>query len=133
MKYEPLERYLAGLGAPIVELSFAEIETIIGSHLPPSARKHAAWWSNNPTNHVNAKAWLNAGYLSGGVDLAGERLVFSRQDEGMVSPGLHESGAPAPRPGLVDRLRAALGGTVWIAPGIDLTEPTGEVWDAERD
>jgi prevent-host-death family protein len=27
----------------------------------------------------------------------------------------------------------ALRGTVRIAPGVDLTEPTGEIWDAERD
>lgn len=26
----------------------------------------------------------------------------------------------------------ALRGTVRIAPGVDLTEPTGEIWDAER-
>jgi prevent-host-death family protein len=27
----------------------------------------------------------------------------------------------------------ALRGTVRVGPGVDLTEPTGEVWDAERD
>lgn len=32
---------------------------------------------------------------------------------------------------MLDRLRRELGGTVTIAPGVDLTEPTGEVWDAE--
>lgn len=34
---------------------------------------------------------------------------------------------------ILDRIRAELGGTVTIMPGVDLTEPTGEVWDAERD
>ena len=29
-------------------------------------------------------------------------------------------------------LWGAMRGTVTIAPGVDLTEPTGEVWDAER-
>lgn len=29
-------------------------------------------------------------------------------------------------------LWGAMRGTVTIAPGIDLTEPTGEVWDAEQ-
>lgn len=29
-------------------------------------------------------------------------------------------------------LWGAMRGTVTIAPGVDLTEPTGEVWDAEQ-
>ncbi len=137
MKYDPLKRYLEAAGEPVVELSFAQIEEIIGSTLPASARKHVAWWSNNPTNHVNAQAWLSAGYLSKGVDIAGEQLAFSRKrTEAQVAPGLQESGVDPLRPaapGLVERLRAKLGGTVWIAPGVDLTAPTGEVWNAERD
>ncbi|MDB5492986.1 MAG: hypothetical protein JWP86_323, partial [Phenylobacterium sp.] len=40
--------------------------------------------------------------------------------------------AGAPRPGLVARLQAKLGGTVRFAPGFDPMEPTGEIWDAER-
>jgi len=31
----------------------------------------------------------------------------------------------------VERLQRALGGTVTVAPGVDLTEPAGGVWDAE--
>lgn len=30
-------------------------------------------------------------------------------------------------------LRGALEGTVFIPPGVDITEPTGEIWDAELD
>jgi|GEM_PF-750796 len=29
-------------------------------------------------------------------------------------------------------LWGAMRGTVTVAPGVDLTEPTGELWDAER-
>ena len=132
MKYDPLKHYLEAAGAPVVELSFVQIEHILGSALPASARKHAAWWSNNPTNHVNAQAWLAAGYQSGGVDLAQQKLVFLRKSEAAPS-GMQETAARAPQPGLVERIRARLGGTVWVAPGVDLTAPTGEVWNAERD
>ncbi|MFO0988344.1 MAG: type II toxin-antitoxin system Phd/YefM family antitoxin [Alphaproteobacteria bacterium] len=31
------------------------------------------------------------------------------------------------------RLWGAMRGTVFIPEGVDITEPTGEVWDAERD
>lgn len=39
---------------------------------------------------------------------------------------------PLARPRMVD-LWGAMRGSVRIAPGVDITEPTGEVWDAERD
>lgn len=31
---------------------------------------------------------------------------------------------------MLDRLRRELGGTVTIAPGVDLTDPVGEIWEA---
>ncbi|MDP2764646.1 MAG: hypothetical protein Q8O54_07405 [Brevundimonas sp.] len=34
---------------------------------------------------------------------------------------------------ILDRIQKRLGGTVKVAPGVDLTAPTGEIWDAERD
>lgn len=34
---------------------------------------------------------------------------------------------------ILDRIRQRLGGTVRVAPGVDLTAPTGEIWDAERE
>ena len=41
--------------------------------------------------------------------------------------------APVKRPsGFLARLRAGMAGTVHVPKGVDLTEPTGEVWDAER-
>jgi hypothetical protein len=136
MKYEPLKRYLEAIGEAAVPLSFEEIEQILGAPLPASARKYAAWWANSPSNHVNAKAWLGAGYVSERVDLRGERLVFARRTGSVAqaAPGLGEADAKRlPPPGLVERLRARLGGTVWVAPGVDLTAPTGEVWNAERE
>ncbi len=50
-----------------VNLSFAEIETIIGSSLPRSAYAYREWWSNQTdvSNRPQAKAWIQAGY---GVD-----------------------------------------------------------------
>ena len=135
MKYDPLKRYLEATGEPAVPLTFEQIEQILGSALPASARKYAAWWSNNPTNHVNAKAWLEAGYASRQLDLTSERLVFTRRPvEATPPPGVQESSAgplKPPGPGFVERLQARLGGTVWIDPGVDLAEPTGEIWNAE--
>ncbi len=69
LKYEPLEDYLKKERSSrrAVNLSFAEIETIIGSSLPRSAYTYREWWSNQTdvSNRPQAKAWIQAGY---GVD-----------------------------------------------------------------
>ena len=44
-----------------VELSFSELETIVGI-LSPSARKYCYYWSNAKSNNENNKHWINAGF-----------------------------------------------------------------------
>ncbi len=120
-------------------MSFAEIEQVLGAKLPPAAHAHRAWWSNNPSNNVMTRSWLAAGYATERVDMASERLVFVRKEIPSLQAGVAEVQAmrftptPTPSGGLLERLRARLGGTVWIAPGVDLTQPTGEVWNAEHE
>ncbi|GKX29057.1 hypothetical protein SH1V18_15370 [Vallitalea longa] len=61
-KYIGLKRYLQSSTAPIVTLSFNDIEQIIGNILPKSAYVHAeVWWANDYT-HSQAIAWIDAGY-----------------------------------------------------------------------
>lgn len=70
-KYTPLENYLRGLPATQKEvaLSFEQIERIINAKLPASAYKYQAWWANEKEgNHVNARAWANAGWKVENVD-----------------------------------------------------------------
>ena len=128
-KYDPLTSYLEKAQAAEVPLKFEDVERIIGHRLPAS-KKYPAWWSNNPSNNVMTKAWLAAGFQTERVDIGGERLVFRRTREAEAQP------KPLPRsgegPGLLERLRARLGGTVTVAVGVDLTDPTGEIWDADR-
>src|SRR5262245_59841707 len=102
-------------------MSFADIERIIGSKLPPSARKHRPWWSNNATNSVMTKVWLDAGFASEQVDMTARRLVFHRM---------------AAKPDASDRSRGhpafgALKGLATVAPGVDLTEPADSGWGEE--
>ena len=78
-KYTPLEEYLKGQNETEISVRFADIEKIIGKPLPPSARKHCAWWSNDFTStHVQARAWGNAGYRTEQVDMESEKLTFVR-------------------------------------------------------
>jgi hypothetical protein len=103
-KYELLEDHLRGVGRDHVPMSFAEVEAVIGSSLPASARRHRAWWSNNPSNSVITYSWLNAGYRTAEVDMAGERLVFRRERAGAMrlSPAVVRDVEQAATPTLED-------------------------------
>ena len=76
--YTPLEEYLKERSEARIPFRFADIEKIIGRSLPPSARKHRAWWSNNPSNNPMTYAWLNANYHTEDVDMESEKLTFVR-------------------------------------------------------
>ena len=126
-KYTPLTGFLATQRSQEVPMTFAEIEKVIGVPLPES-KQYPAWWSNNPSNNVMTRAWLAAGFKTERVDIAGERLVF-RRDGGESAARLKP--APAQPGSFFANLRSRLSGTSRIAPGVDITAPTGEHWDAE--
>ena len=76
-KYEPLRHYLEERGDEQVTLSFDAFADIVGDSLPDSAHEYASWWANDPT-HVEAKAWLDAGYQSACVSVVMETVTFIR-------------------------------------------------------
>lgn len=78
-KYDPLERHLKRRGAAEIELSFADIERIVGGMLPNSASR-PQWWANETnaeSRHVQCRAWRNAGYDA--FLLPRERVLFTRR------------------------------------------------------
>jgi DNA-binding transcriptional regulator YiaG len=77
-KYQPLMAYLQRTDAPEVVLSLAEIELLLGEPLPPSAHQKRAWWSNRSKGALQAKAWMEAGYLVEEIDLHTGRITFRR-------------------------------------------------------
>lgn len=92
-KYDSIPQYLDRKGVDAVSLTFTEIERVLGGPLPPSARKHQAWWANESSGaHVNAKAWRRAGWKTRGLDLGAERVVFVR-DRSSPRPSDSRSGA----------------------------------------
>jgi hypothetical protein len=71
-KYTPLEEYLHAL--PVkqqeVTLSFEQIEGIIQTRLPSSAYGYPEWWEHETEgNHINRRAWANAGWKIEGLNL----------------------------------------------------------------
>ena len=76
-RYAGLQAYLAGRPEPVVRLSFADIERIIGGTLPASARKYRPWWANEEGGtHIHARAWLDAGRRTAKVDMNGQTVDF---------------------------------------------------------
>jgi hypothetical protein len=90
LTYEPLEKYLIRQTGTSVAMTFAEVERLIGHKLPPSAHKRNEWWSNNATNHSQAKAWLNAGFETTKLDRRAKRVVFKRVAHSGVRHGVQE-------------------------------------------
>ena len=130
-KYEPLGAYLREQRTQEVPLSFAQIERITGVKLPPKAQNHRAWWSNNPSNNVMTKVWLEAGFETEQVDIPGRKVVFRRVvpreaiHSDSASPATTASKATtADRGSMIGWMK----GTVTIAPGVDLTEPADPEW-----
>ena len=118
-KYEPLGEYLKNQGKELVPMTFAEIERVTGVALPPSAKKHRPWWSNNPSNSVMTKVWLDAGYESEQVDMERRKLVFRRVRAPSGPPSRGSKHHPA---------YGALKGLMRVMPGTDLTQPADPEW-----
>src|SRR5688572_6795876 len=91
-KYGPLTLFLAKAKEGRISLNFKDIEALLGFRLPPSAHSHPAWWSNTLGSHVQARAWLEAGFRTAEVDVGGRRLVFVRDLQS--TPGRPQSTDP---------------------------------------
>lgn len=120
-KYEPLPQFLLSIGGRSHRMSFAEIERILGFKLPKSAYEHEAWWSNNATGHSHARVWLKFGWRTEAVDLVGRKVTFQ----------LNRETERAPAGGKRDPW-GCMAGTITMTPGMDLTTPTGDKWNAEE-
>jgi hypothetical protein len=129
-KYEPLGTFLRGQRTQEVPLTFNEIEKITGVKLPPKAQHHRAWWSNNASNNVMTKVWLEAGYESTRVDMRARKLVFRRIVKGSEANGGFAETAPKPYATSDGRhpIRGALKDITFLVPGVDLTEPADPEW-----
>ena len=125
-KYAPLGIYLKSAGFESISMTFTEIEQIIKTSLPPSARKHRPWWSNNTSNSAMTRSWIAAGFKATQVNMNEESLVF-------VKIGAEDKSAKTvPKPtetkSDVHPAFGCLRGTVTIPEDTDLTAPAVDEW-----
>jgi len=80
-KYTPLENYLRDLPKNQREVTFGfeQIEQILNAKLPSSAYEDRRWWDHETEgNHVNKRAWANAGWKIENLDVNKKWVKFVR-------------------------------------------------------
>lgn len=140
MKYATLRDFLSAQSAPRLSMSFAEVAAAAKVKLPASAFRYPQWWQNDAEHHVQAKAWIGAGYKTQNVDLKAQRVEFVRVQK--PARGVREmqeiyddkSTAPVKEHPMI----GAMKGTFTMAPGWDLTRPALDPeelaeWEASLD
>jgi hypothetical protein len=80
-KYQPLDEWFSKqtTTAGPIQLTFDEIETILGAPLPRSATKLETWWTNvQPKIQSHRTAWLNHGWRVAEFDQQARWVKFVR-------------------------------------------------------
>ena len=127
-KYDPLEDYLKQTDDEDVPMGFSEIEAVLGFELPPSSRKQRAWWSNNSSNNVMTKAWLNAGFETVAVEMDAEKLTFKRVKKVAMKSSVKKIAPSDPDYVKVHPAWGAMKGMLTIPEDLDLTLPADPDW-----
>ena len=125
-KYAPFEMYLKSARVDTLTLTFAEIESIIKDQLPPSARKHRSWWTNNTSNNAMTQSWITAGFEVAQVNMIDESLVFVKVGNETASE--NSSNSSALEKSDVHPAFGCLRGTVTITRDTDLSAPAMKEW-----
>ena len=79
-KYQPLAAALTAREEAAARFTFAEIEALLGTPLPPLARRDRRWWCNYPPHGPQIRVWLDAGWRVAAVYIEEETVSFARQD-----------------------------------------------------
>ena len=99
-KYDALTLALQNRPGSHWPISFKEIEAVLKTSLPNSAYSYPAWWSNNPSNNVMTKAWLDAGWKTCEVDVPGQKVTFKKAEQAKPTGNVGEPSGPVFNSGL---------------------------------
>ena len=86
-KYDLLRAWLEARrkkGDARLRLGFDDIETLLQDYLPDAAHEHRSWWANETGSHVQARAWLAAGWQVEDVDLQAEEVDFRQSNRALM-------------------------------------------------
>ena len=79
-KYLRLKKFLANQTQSVqeIELGFGNLMGIVLDVLPKSAYLYRAWWANDRT-HIQARAWLDAGWKVKVLRMEDRYVTFARR------------------------------------------------------
>lgn len=124
MKYGKLRAFLVASGAERIALSFEDVARVAEVTLPASAYRRAQWWQNDAVHHVQAQAWLGAGYRTEAVNLAKGSVEFVRvPSAGRGVREMQEPFEPRREPVEVHPMIGAMKGMITVSPEWDPTKP----------
>ena len=86
-KCQPLADWLAAQPGPSVCLAFAQVEQLLGTPLPSSARANTAWWQDTGTGRPHIHAWRGLGWQVAAVNRRQALVLYHRP-----RPGEHDDG-----------------------------------------
>jgi hypothetical protein len=78
-KYQQLWRWLQDQGRDEVDLTFGDIEQVLGMPLPQSARRHPSHWYGHEGTALG-RAIRDAGWHASQVNLTDETVTFIRDE-----------------------------------------------------
>lgn len=89
-KYQRLHDHLLSVRSLLpLSMSFVEIEKVLLTNLPESARRDRSWWANTANaSHVQARAWRDAGCFVQEVNFEEARVLFARNPTNEFWAGL---------------------------------------------
>lgn len=76
-KFLELEIFFKSCEDDYIELTFEQIEAIIGQKLSVSAYKYPAYWYPSET-HTITLSWINVGYEMNKLDLKGRKVTYTK-------------------------------------------------------
>lgn len=77
-KYQPLADFLHSYQGDSVQLTFQQLEQIIGDSLPPSSQTWSWWINSDIPSRPQAGQWLAAGWRRGTLQLSNQIVTFER-------------------------------------------------------
>jgi hypothetical protein len=121
-RYLPLTRHLLATHGDQIEMSFSDVERIIGRRLPNSARGHLArsWWANTKT-HSQGQGWLDAGWKIDRVDPPAEQITLRRDERHGLAESARSFSFDSDASGLLPAARRMIEDYV-EEKGVDRTE-----------
>ena len=77
-KYDSLKEFLEKERGSAIKMSFRDVDELVEG-LPSSAYRRREWWANERDGrHVQARAWMSAGWSVDSVNLQESHVVFRR-------------------------------------------------------